>query len=371
MKVKMPKYVQGFKCIAGACEDSCCKDWAVDIDYETYKRYQQVQDPQMKKHLKRYVYKNPEVHDFEIDYGKIELTADRQCSFLNSEGLCLIQKHLGEPLLSNVCKLFPRTYNLIDGHLELSLSTSCPEAARRMLLMPDAMQMIETDISDFPPIITYTVDTRARQYRGSHVRFLNAIRSQLIEILSCESSTLDDSFWMIGNWLYQIDQLQKKNKLSALPPTSVRQGISNEMFSKWLEESGDLLKPLLNRSQVDSKRYLEFSRVAAVKTGLQEGGEMIEDAYSKQIRHYFINLIFRNLLPFSETDTIWDGGLLILARYALIRQQVQAFQEADDVTVASYLQAFSKVVEHHHTFPFQALEVLKGGPDLFRDLFHK
>ena len=32
MKVWIPEYYHNFRCIASACPDSCCKEWAVDID---------------------------------------------------------------------------------------------------------------------------------------------------------------------------------------------------------------------------------------------------------------------------------------------------------------------------------------------------
>ena len=34
MKVFYPDYFDAFQCIAAACPDSCCKEWAVDVDPE-------------------------------------------------------------------------------------------------------------------------------------------------------------------------------------------------------------------------------------------------------------------------------------------------------------------------------------------------
>ena len=36
MIVRYPDYYEKFACIAGACEDTCCAGWEIDLDEETY-----------------------------------------------------------------------------------------------------------------------------------------------------------------------------------------------------------------------------------------------------------------------------------------------------------------------------------------------
>ncbi len=40
-----PDFYREFKCIANRCEDSCCKDWDIDVDSETEKFYNTVNNP--------------------------------------------------------------------------------------------------------------------------------------------------------------------------------------------------------------------------------------------------------------------------------------------------------------------------------------
>ena len=42
MKVRTPHYYKDFKCIAGACTDTCCAGWDVDVDAKAYQYYQSV-----------------------------------------------------------------------------------------------------------------------------------------------------------------------------------------------------------------------------------------------------------------------------------------------------------------------------------------
>ena len=39
MQVTKPAYFDKFRCLAGACPDSCCHEWAVVVDEESAQRY--------------------------------------------------------------------------------------------------------------------------------------------------------------------------------------------------------------------------------------------------------------------------------------------------------------------------------------------
>lgn len=42
MKIVTPHYYKDFKCIAGACTDTCCAGWDVDVDDKSYRYYKTV-----------------------------------------------------------------------------------------------------------------------------------------------------------------------------------------------------------------------------------------------------------------------------------------------------------------------------------------
>ncbi len=51
VKMIYPSYIDKFQCIGGKCEDTCCKEWDIDVDKETFKKYHKVTDEAMKKIL--------------------------------------------------------------------------------------------------------------------------------------------------------------------------------------------------------------------------------------------------------------------------------------------------------------------------------
>ena len=42
MKILEPDYASSFRCLAGACPDTCCKDWEIILDEDTLARYQEL-----------------------------------------------------------------------------------------------------------------------------------------------------------------------------------------------------------------------------------------------------------------------------------------------------------------------------------------
>lgn len=61
------------------------------------------------------------------------------CCMLDKDGLCSIQRSLGEAALCDTCRLYPRHVEEFCGVREWSLSLSCPEAARLILENKDRL----------------------------------------------------------------------------------------------------------------------------------------------------------------------------------------------------------------------------------------
>ena len=120
-----PSFYREFKCIANLCEDSCCKDWDIDIDSATEEFYKTVEGSLGDK-MRRLL-----VTD---EYGeRIFPCTDGRCPFWNKDMLCDIYIGIGEEHLSQTCANFPRVAVDYGNFREHLLSFACPEAARFML----------------------------------------------------------------------------------------------------------------------------------------------------------------------------------------------------------------------------------------------
>ena len=125
MKYLEPDFAAQFRCLAGACPDTCCKDWEIILDDETLSKYRALPGEfgdEVRASL---------CVDDEGD-TMFRLT-DGHCPLLREDGLCRVQLTLGEEGLCNTCRAHPRFWEEYGAVRELTLSISCPAAARLLL----------------------------------------------------------------------------------------------------------------------------------------------------------------------------------------------------------------------------------------------
>ena len=131
MNYRTVSYYNEFECIGGACEDSCCDNWEIDLDDGSLKYYMSTKGEFGKK-LKTCT---------RIKDKQFILNGTR-CPFHNDDDLCDIYIELGEEALCQTCTNFPRHIEEFDDLKEVSLTMSCPEASRIMLAKEDKMTFV-------------------------------------------------------------------------------------------------------------------------------------------------------------------------------------------------------------------------------------
>lgn len=127
MKLTKPAYFDTFRCIAGRCPDSCCKEWDVQVDPDKAAFYRSLSGDlgdRLRSVLK------------EEDGETVMAIIDKRCPMWRTDGLCRIQAELGEEALCKTCREFPRLTHDYGDFVEMGLELSCPEAARIILSNP-------------------------------------------------------------------------------------------------------------------------------------------------------------------------------------------------------------------------------------------
>ncbi len=135
MKNVRLSYAQNFSCLAGACPDTCCRDWEIALDEGVLACYQSL--PGALGERIRAAISDDDGPCFRLSGG--------ECPFLNAQRLCSIQLAYGARALSRNCDYFPRFYEEYGATRELSLSPACPEAARLLLVSPRPGLVCEED----------------------------------------------------------------------------------------------------------------------------------------------------------------------------------------------------------------------------------
>ena len=125
MKIITPTHYHKFHCLAAACPDSCCKEWAVQVDDRAVELYRTLPG-QLGDRLRQ-------VMQEEDGDTILALEPDGRCPMWREDGLCRIHAQLGEAALCDTCRDFPRLRHDYGDFVELGLELSCPEAARLIL----------------------------------------------------------------------------------------------------------------------------------------------------------------------------------------------------------------------------------------------
>lgn len=73
---------------------------------------------------------------------------NRRCAFFNDENLCDLYKTLGPDALCDTCRMYPRHTEEYEGLRELSLSLSCPEAAKIILSCKEPVRFLEEETDE-------------------------------------------------------------------------------------------------------------------------------------------------------------------------------------------------------------------------------
>ena len=157
-----PVYAEKFRCIGSDCEETCCTGFQVDIDLDTFMKYQTMPPGFLRTLIDERIVAPSEQTRAIVPSAQawIKLLPSNTCPFLNKDRLCQIQVELGESYLSSACSSYPRSSVTINNVVDRSLILSCPEASRIVLLDPNlletcsqALDCIDADISTTDPTL--------------------------------------------------------------------------------------------------------------------------------------------------------------------------------------------------------------------------
>lgn len=390
---RIPRYIKDFKCIGSACEDNCCIGWDVDIDKKTFKKYKKVRDGELTRLFNKHVHHNPFAYSSEIDFGNVKLLKNKRCPFLNDNRLCKIQLKLGEEYLSNVCTTYPKIINKLNDILELSATVSCPEAARLILLNPNGIDFLEEEGIQTRNIINDSFNTNDPSYSNTPIKYLEELRDYTISVLQNRNFLLWERLLILGHFFEKLQHHIHKKKIDAIPNLidSYKAMTQEDSFNKNISSivpnysiQMKLLKELVDKlnvfSEIDSKKYVAFTKEFLKGIGYKDkdtaeaNGLRYERAYKKYyapfikehsyiLENYLVNLVFKNMFPFSETDKPYDAYMILVVRYSLIKLNlvgIAAFREGlSEKVVVEFIQTFSKTVEHHKTYLGDIVEHMK------------
>lgn len=387
LKIVMPDYFKQFKCIGGKCEDSCCIGWDIDVDEKTFRQYMKLDNEEFNTILAKNMQKNHECSNEFIDYGKVQLNKEKRCPFLNECNYCIIHSKLGEDYLSNTCSHFPRVLNKVDEDYEISLDVSCPEAARIVLGNRSGFKFEKDDIQLKKYIIAGEIDTNDEEYEDHPIKYFKEIREFCIRIIKNRKFDLSERLYILSDFLYEVEEKScddsemicgfietynihdvaknyRRNKDNYIMQISLLNNIINsleiyeetdsELFKKYTKET-------IGGFNIESPEQLEKDSNRYINTFIEYSRNYIEEN-EHIFENYLVNFMYNNLFPYSESDSMFEGYIMLIMRYSLIRfylvgkYLINNTESSEEII--KFIQVFSKTVEHDKNYMEEILDFL-------------
>jgi len=394
--VLIPQYMERFKCVGNACEDTCCKFWRIDIDYDTYKKYTKISDPKLRYLVGEYVQK-VKGESNKNRYANFKLKEDGYCAFLDEDGLCMFQKKCGEAYLSSVCLTYPRRQVRINDTMECSGAVSCHEVARLMLFDERPMEFDELIIKSgektFYESILVTTDEECD--KKPILRWLWPLRNISIDILQNRMLSFRERLILLGLFTDKLEEYRDEGNLHML-----EQHISKY---KRIINSGDLKSLLVD---IPSDGYLQFKmimemliyrlRFTAISPsfanileefklgiGYKEGITteqlftsynkiksdlliMFDEQFPQVFENYFVNYAFSTVFPMCPSDNLMGNYIRLILNYAILKMflvGVGACRKGyNKDSVQKVFSAVSITVEHNPQYVDLMVDSVKNRP---------
>jgi len=400
-----PNYSEAFRCIASACEDTCCRGWSVPVDQATYEKYRA--HPSLKPFVGAFIVLNT-ISPSTTDFARMPLTTAGNCGFLDEQHLCGIQKELGPEMLSVTCATYPRAIQHPAGKPETALNLSCPEAARLVLLDPALLGTAPWPVR-FPRAYASFWQEDGANLRPGEIRLL--VRDFILTLLSDRRYPLWQRLYLLGPMVRRLKKLAGTRSLAdwceANPALtahvladSARTAAGRRLqptMDALTDEPGDevqLVSEILRMRLAEpptSPRFIEciqdYERGLCTTTARNE--QQILDAYKtgerffktlleehpQLLENYVLNHVFKNNFPFGrqplrftpvlipamdpESEYTFLCVLAALAQTMLIGMAAH-YREAFGLPhVVKLVQSLARAIEHGTTFPARVAEYIQ------------
>lgn len=337
-------YYDTFTCIADKCSFTCCQEWKIAVDEDTYLKWNRLSAKQNNNNLDQYVKQKDGTHI-------IKLNEKKQCPFLNEQKLCKLVLNFGDKILSETCAVFPRQLHEFTDRKEYSLVPCCPEVVDLMNQQDKicfTMNMFEMDGDILLQIRTMMI-TIMQNHHFSISKSVMMIFYILLDIHQKDSvlkkgidkykaeAVLKELSDTIDNLQFQsLDTFEENNELFLDMAENYRK---QELYTSYLEPIAVIAENL-------SRDYDRRKMLAHLQKFEQQFS-----TFEQLFRNYLVAEIFSNsLLPESDLESMvvmiqWIAMEYTMMRHAIFLSWLLGEQEKLSYTVVrNYIIVISRMM---------------------------
>jgi lysine-N-methylase len=380
---RAPKYMETFQCIGTACEETCCQGWHVQIDKRTMKMYQALPETPLKQRLKTIMIKaenpaGPHAH------GHIQFDDKGMCPMLDEAKLCEVHRTLGPAYLTDTCDTYPRRYLRKDGELRLYADVSCPEAARKVLLAPDAMDAgrVTLPYANESMLPDHTVVNTGDPRSGLLLELFDLIADTALHIMRTPDANSWEALIILSLMVRRVaphldgegPEAHAAIAQALLPffePDFLAEGRAlARMMAPNRDLHNNISRPSFRAMHADAMRGIGFDladpagSLARYEEAERRWFTPFDDAHPYMLKNMLLNHMGKHLFPHGKARGLEKEFVDQALRYSLVKMHLIGLaglkQEAfggDDYVRVVFM--FARNIEHHFKFLHQIHDLLE------------
>lgn len=357
MKYIVPEYFKHFKCKCGSCRHSCCEGWPVRISMKEYYRLLGINCSKKLRTkldcaLRICSRPNPD------SYAEISNNWNGICLLHREDGLCSLHRELGESLLPEICRIYPRRMVKLPESNLCACSNSCEGVVELLLELKYPMQFEERDLSINPKFEIKAPWHLMEECKNAINIIQDRTRSlpERIIILGnhlkgCEWSSKDTKELSLGfQYLYSLDKIYDRS-------------ISVNEYCSAAE----------NYFSIDRKDTLTPKDLMLISEKYDLAARNLEvllPKWQENFEQLLVNHMFYKVFPYTENlASKSDAYLSLVIIYAFLRINLIGFMyyETNKNQLVDFFAAMFRLIEHSD-FDRVAVKLLKSMNNSVEDI---
>lgn len=260
MQYTVPHYYCKFKCIAGECPDTCCAGWQIAIDKKSLKKYKRIKGAAGNR-----------LHN-EINWREgIFRQYEGRCAFLNEENLCDLYLEGGRSLFCKTCRTYPRHIEEFEGLKEISLSLSCPVAAKMILNCKEPIRFLSREAHNVR-------EERYEEFDYLLFTKLEDTRDVIFHTLQNRSIKIETRIAMVLALAHDLQQRIDKNALFE----------ADSLLTRYQQENAlEWFQTRMNEYVSRKERFIKRKQILKRMFDIFDGLEVLQEdwnAYLKNVK---------------------------------------------------------------------------------------
>lgn len=361
------EFYHQFHCVADQCSFTCCQEWEIAIDSDTYQVWKKKAYSCTGRKLNSYTKK-------ENGRRQVKLLENQKCPFLREDRLCQLVMDYGDEILSQTCATFPRQSHVFSNRVEHSVVSCCPEVI-------DYFAAADTVNFQQKEELAWSEEATDEE------KLLFDIREEMMRVLSDKRYSVSEALKMLSFILLDIEEKYYADEAWCYQREDYfSEGMLQELKKAIAEVSGDSLATMQERNALFldiSVNYMEKGLYLPVLAPLYEQALSLEKAMKENtfcatdsvlfvyeqekleniMRNFLVSELFTNLVkPQSDMESITVMLQWIALEYAMMQHALylQCLCEKEDELsyekVRSILVLLSRMMGYDEDDIFEYLE---------------